>query len=184
MSPYCCLLLVASNAYFVGNFVGNFVDEAPDNVPDKVSGPCGCLGLSRRQRGNGAEPRMRGAAPRTVVQALATNRTKPHTRTRAPQRPLARGAYMDRVERPEWPACTTVRGDRRAATALRRTTNEAFSARYLAGVRSAPRWRQAQALSPRAIRARAPSGLCGDCSAQEKVEDEACKMCGCLWGMR
>ena len=74
---------------------------------------------------------MRGAAPRTGVQALATNRTKPHTRTRAPQRPLARGAYMDRVERPEWPACTTGRGDRRAATALRRTTNEAFSARYL-----------------------------------------------------
>jgi hypothetical protein len=45
------------------------------------------------------------------------------------------------------------RGDRRAATALRRTTNEALPARYPAGVRSAQRWRTTEA-PPRALPAR------------------------------
>jgi len=97
-----------------------------------------------------ASPRMRGAAPRTAGQALAAYRTKPHTRHRALRRACERGACTGSVERGERPACTAGRGDRRTATGLRRTTNEAFPARYLAGVRSAQRWRKTEALSPRA----------------------------------
>ena len=79
------------------------------------------------------------------------------------------------LERGERPACHAGRGDRRAATGLRRTTNEAFPARYPAGVRSAQRWRKAEALSPRAIRARAPSVLRAVVGAHEYEAHERTK---------
>ena len=46
-------------------------------------------------------------------------------------RARARGKQQDAVEQGSGQPVPLGRGDRRAATALRRTTNEAFSARYL-----------------------------------------------------
>ena len=62
----------------------------------------------------------------------------------------ARRMHTTELNLGEWPACTAGRVDRRAATAHRRTTNEAGIRPLPAGVRSAQRWRKAQALSPRA----------------------------------
>ena len=88
--------------------------------------------FSRRQSGQwDRKPKCARSGTALVVQARAAYRTRTHKGNRARGRPWEAQASQRELRRPERPAGTAGRGDRRAATGLRRTTNEAFSARYL-----------------------------------------------------
>ena len=92
------------------------------------------------------------------------SRTRAHGRRSAP----GRAAHArTKLNRPEWPACTAGRGDRRAATANRRTTNGAFSARYLRACAVPHDGEKQRPLSPRRyLAARAAVGDVRGCSAR------------------
>jgi len=108
----------------------------------------------------GRSPALLGEAARAAVSALATNRTRTRTRHRASRRACERDACTGSVNMGEWPADTAVRVDRRAATGLRRTTNEAFSARYLRAC-AVPHDGEKRRRSPRALPRACAVGVVG-----------------------